>query len=54
MSRAKYLRALMHLMTPDEIILSAKQPTAYMTRTHVLLHYVALRRLGYSCKQESK
>lgn len=45
MTRAKYLAALMRLMRPDEIKRSAASPSAYMTRTHVLLHYVALRRL---------
>jgi len=42
----QYLNALLRLMTPDQIRNSAANPTRYMTRTHVLLHYVALRRLG--------
>jgi hypothetical protein len=42
----QYLNALLRLMTPDQIRTSAASPTRYMTRTHVLLHYVALRRLG--------
>ena len=42
----QYLDALLRLMTPAEIRASAANPTRYMTRTHVLLHYVALRRLG--------
>jgi hypothetical protein len=46
MKRQEYLSALMRLMRPDEIKRSAAQPSAYMTRTHILLHYVALRRLG--------
>ena len=46
MKRSKYLCALLHLLTVDEIKLSAAQPSAYMTRTHILLHYVALKRLG--------
>ena len=46
MTRIKYLSALMRLLTPAEISLSARNPSAYMTRTHILLHYVALRRLG--------
>ena len=46
MSRQKYLAALFSFMTVEEIRASAAQPSAYMTRTHVLLHYVALRRLG--------
>jgi len=47
MTRARYLDALLRLMTVNEIALSARDPSPYMTRTHVLLHYVALRRLGY-------
>ena len=46
MSRQKYLAALLGLLTVEEIRASAAQPSAYMTRTHVLLHHVALRRLG--------
>ena len=46
MTRAKYLTAVMQLLTVPEIKRSAASPSAYMTRTHVLLHYVALRRLG--------
>ena len=46
MTRARYLDALLRLLTIDEIKGSAAHPTAHMTRTHVLLHYVALRRLG--------
>jgi len=46
MKRQKYLAALLGLLTVDEIRASAAQPNAYMTRTHVLLHHVALRRLG--------
>ena len=46
MTRSQYLSALLRLLTPAEIKGSAAQPTAYMTRTHVLLHHVALRRLG--------
>ena len=46
MTRSKYLRALLTLLTHEEIVRSAQQPSAYMTRTHVLLHYVALRRMG--------
>ena len=45
MSRREYLAALLRLMKPDEIRRSAENPTAYMSRTHILLHYVALRRL---------
>jgi hypothetical protein len=48
MTRTKYLIAVMQLMTIPEIKLSAANPSAYMTRTHILLHYVALRRLGVS------
>lgn len=46
MRRRQYLDLLLRLMTPDEIKRSAAAPTAYMTRTHVLLHYIALRKLG--------
>ena len=46
MKRAEYLSALMRLLTVDEIKGSAASPSAYMSKTHVLLHYVALRRLG--------
>jgi hypothetical protein len=46
MKRTKYLIAVMQLLTVPEILLSARNPSAYMTRTHILLHYVALRRLG--------
>ena len=47
MAKAKYLAALLRLMSAEEIALSARVTSAYMTRTHILLHYVALRRLGY-------
>lgn len=46
MTRSKYLAALLGLLTVDEIKQSAANPTAYMSKTHVALHYVALRRLG--------
>jgi hypothetical protein len=46
MTRQKYLTALISLLTVDEIKRSAAQPSAYMTQTHVKLHFVALRRLG--------
>lgn len=42
----QYLDALLRLMTLAEIRASAASPTRYMSRTHVLLHYAALRRLG--------
>jgi hypothetical protein len=45
MKRRKYLDAVLRLFTPDEIRRSAQNPSKYMTRTHVLLHYIALRRL---------
>jgi hypothetical protein len=44
--KSQYLSDLLRLMTPAEIRASAASPTRYMSRTHVLLHYVALRRLG--------
>jgi hypothetical protein len=46
MTKREYLACLLRLLTPEQIVLSAANPTAYMSRTHVLLHYVALRRLG--------
>jgi hypothetical protein len=46
MTKREYLACLLRLLTPEQIALSAANPTAYMSRTHVLLHYVALRRLG--------
>lgn len=48
MTRKQYLIAVMSYLKPDEIKLSAENPSKGMTRTHVLLHYVALRRLGYN------
>jgi hypothetical protein len=46
MTRSQYLSALMRLLSVDEIKGSAANPSAYMSKTHILLHYVALRRLG--------
>lgn len=46
MTRSAYLSHLMRLLTPAEIRASAENPTPYMTRSHIALHYVALRRLG--------
>lgn len=46
MNRAKYLSKLIELLTVDQIKLSAENPTPYMSKTHIALHYVALRRLG--------
>lgn len=46
MTRSKYLSHLISLLTVDEIKQSAANPTAYMNKTHIALHYVALRRLG--------
>jgi hypothetical protein len=48
MTRSKYLSHLMSLLTADQIKLSASKPTKYMSKTHILLHYVALKRLGVS------
>jgi len=46
MKRRQYLDAVLRLYkTPDEIRRSAENPSNRMTRTHVLLHYIALRRL---------
>lgn len=47
MTRSKYLSLLLRNMTAKEIALSAKNPTQYMTKTHILLHYVALKKLGF-------
>ena len=47
MLRKEYLSSLIRLLTPAQIKLSAENPSKYMTKTHVLLHYVALRNLGY-------
>lgn len=46
MTRSKYLSKLIELLTVDQIKLSAINPTPYMSKTHIALHYVALRRLG--------
>lgn len=46
MSKREYLNALLNLMSIDELFLSASNPTKYMSKTHVKLHYVALRKLG--------
>jgi hypothetical protein len=46
MSRSEYLSHIIRLLTVDEIKRSAKNPTASMSKTHIALHYVALRRLG--------
>jgi hypothetical protein len=44
--RRKYLRALMG--APGSwIVASHSMPTSHMTRTHLLLHRVALRRKGW-------
>jgi len=48
MTKTQYLQAVMTLLKPDQILLSANNPTRYMTAMHVKLHFVALRRLGYS------
>lgn len=47
MKRADYLRSLIALFTVDEMKKSAANPSAYMTPTHIKLHYIALRKLGY-------
>jgi len=46
MKRRQYLNDVIRLCkNAAEIRRSAENPSKYMTRTHVLLHYVALRRL---------
>ena len=44
--RSAYLSALLRLLTVDQLKTSAANPSAYMTRTHIMLHYVAMRRMG--------
>jgi ethanolamine utilization cobalamin adenosyltransferase len=47
MKRRQYLNDVIRLCkNAAEIKRSAENPSKYMTRTHVLLHYVALKRLG--------
>jgi hypothetical protein len=45
MKKQRYLAALLR-QKPNWILLSAKNPNHYMTKTHVLLHYIALRKMG--------
>jgi hypothetical protein len=45
MKKQKYLAILLTIPV-HTIIKSAANPNRFMTRTDVLLHYVALRRLG--------
>lgn len=44
MRRSDYLAALMR-QRPEWLLGSMAEPTRHMTRTHVLLHAVALRRM---------
>jgi len=46
MKKQQYIQDLIRLFTPEQIKLSAANPSAYMSQTHIRLHYVALRRLG--------
>lgn len=46
MSKREYLDCVLRLLTPEQILLSASNPTPYMRPIHIKLHYVALRRLG--------
>lgn len=46
MSKKEYLACVLRLLTPEQIRLSAENPTPYMRPIHIKLHYVALRRLG--------
>jgi hypothetical protein len=46
MKKQQYIKDLTRLLTPKQIKLSAANPSAYMSRTHIRLHYVALRRIG--------
>lgn len=55
MTKREYLTLLMQ-QRPDWIRASMAAPTRYMTRTHVLLHAVALRRMqrgGAQCPKNS-
>jgi hypothetical protein len=45
MKKQKYLAALLS-QKPNWILLSANNPNHYMTKTQVLLHYIALRKMG--------
>lgn len=45
MTRREYLAVLMR-QRPELLRASMAAPSRYMTRTHVLLHAVALRRMG--------
>ena len=46
MIKQTYLKALMQ-QPAGWVLRSARNPNAYMTQTHIRLHYVALRRLGH-------
>ena len=46
MKRSEYVNHLIKLMPASSSAWSAKHPSNYMSKTHVLLHYVALRQLG--------
>lgn len=51
-AKANYLRLLL-TMPADWIAASAADPGPYMTRTHVRLHFIALRRLGLIARATS-
>lgn len=44
-NKAKYLKACMN-QSIDWLKASATNPNKYMTKTDILLHYVAIRRKG--------
>jgi hypothetical protein len=46
MSKREYLECVLRLLTPEQIKLSAENPTPYMRPIHIKLHYLALRKLG--------
>jgi hypothetical protein len=46
MKKRQYLALLLEIMTADEIKRSALSPTPYMTKMHILLHWLALRKMG--------
>jgi hypothetical protein len=48
MKKQNYLSDVIRLLTVDQIKLSVSNPSPYMTKTHIALHYIALRKLGAS------
>lgn len=46
MKKREYLNLLLTLMRSEKIKQSAQNPTPYMTKMHIKLHYLALRKMG--------